>query len=80
MWILTNISNDILLIYNEKSRISHPVFFNMPYLSDKKNGQQAGRETKDKDNPGMKNKNLVESVHWVSLSCVLKSSASDEKN
>jgi hypothetical protein len=52
----------------------------MPYLSDKKNGQQAGRETKDKDNPGMKNKNLVESVHWVSLSCVLKSSASDEKN
>jgi hypothetical protein len=52
----------------------------MPYLTDKKNGQQAGRETKDKDNPGMKNKNLVESVHWVSLSCVLKSSASDEKN
>jgi len=68
-----------LLIYNDKAG-SHPAFFYMPYLTDKKNGQQAGRETKDKDNPGMKNKNLVESVHWVSLSCVLKSSASDEKN
>jgi hypothetical protein len=37
-------------------------------------------KTKDKDNPGMKNKNLVESVHQVSLSSVLKSSAADEKN
>jgi len=37
-------------------------------------------KTKDKDNPGMKNKNLVESVHQVSLSCILKSSASNEKN
>lgn len=53
---------------------------NTPYLPDKKTASKLAVKTKDKDNPGMKNKNLVESVHWVSLSCVLKSSASDEKN
>jgi hypothetical protein len=37
-------------------------------------------KTKDKDNPGMKNKNLVESVLQISLSDVLKSSAENEKN
>jgi hypothetical protein len=51
-----------------------------PYLTDKKTASKLAAKTKDKDNPGMKNKNLVESVHWVSLSCVLKSSVPDEKN
>ena len=33
---------------------------------DKKTASKLAVKTKDKDNPGMKNKNLVESIHLVS--------------
>jgi hypothetical protein len=54
--------------------------FILDWLLAKKTASKLAVKTKDKDNPGMKNKNLVESVQPVSPGCVLESSVTDEKN